>query len=281
MTPAASARRLVEAIGVVASVSVAGPAAAQLPSVDSLAKLVPRSAFVFVASVVAPSVPVVPRGPVLRHIAALRVLESIATPPGFRMRRGDRVQLVVYAADAPAVGSRAVVFATGWLADDTLSLIQVARFAAQSSAEWRRVKTSYDSLRLAGRRAALQQSVETASLVTVAVVDSVVPVPDRRPPIARGEHDPVWARVSITPRRVAKGDSALVSQRVVLLVPTNRSNLWAHAPRLAPGDTALFVLSAIPSASPMVKIDSAARFILPDSVSVRRTADTTLLRTPR
>jgi hypothetical protein len=79
---------------------------------------------------------------------------------------------------------------------------------------------------------------------------------------------------------VVKGTAA-PGTLIDLLVPTNRSHMWRRVPAVTPGDTALFLLSAVPHASPLFSIDSTATFVLADSVAVRRTADTVLARPPR
>jgi hypothetical protein len=180
----------------------------------------------------------------------------------------------------PAVGTRAVVFATGWLVADRISLIQVARLTVRTRAEWSGFEATYDSLRLATERAALQQSVAASDMTVVGAVTSVVSIPDARPPIARSEHDPVWAHVSISPIVTLEG-TAPPGGGVALLIPTSRSHIWHRVPTLTRGDTALFVLTRIGSTSPLLRIDSTARFVLLDSVSVRPPRDTLLLRAAR
>ena len=254
---------------------------AQLPSTDSLATLVPRAPFVFVALVDSPSVRAAPANPSdSRRVARLKVIDTIHAPSTLPMRIGERVRVLVSSTDIPPRGSRAVVFATGWLAGDRLWFLQVARVPVASRRDWAGLSVVVDSLRLAADRARFQQSVAASSLTAVGVVRSVVPIPDSRPPIARGEHDPVWARVTIDPISVVKG-SVTPGSNISMLIPTNRTHMWRRIPRVVAGDTALFVLLGIPRVSPLVSIDSTASFTLADSVAVRRAADTVLVRPPR
>jgi hypothetical protein len=214
------------------------------------------------------------------RLARLQVIDTIAAPRILQLRPGERVRLVVDRGHVPAVGSKSVVFATGWLAGEQLSFFQVARFTVRSRRDWADLAAAYDSLRFVIERAKFQQSVAASDLTAVAVVQRVVQIPDTRPPIARSEHDPVWARVSIDPIMVVKGTAA-PGRTIQLLVPTNRSHLWKRVPAVVPGDTALFILSALSRTSPLVSIDSSASFVLADSVAVRRAADTVLTRASR
>lgn len=257
-------------------------ARAQLPSVDSLSALVPQSSFVFVAVVHSRSVPAAPGVPTeTRRLVGLQVIDTIQAPRSMPLRRANRLRLLVDSSDVPPVGSKAVVFATGWLAGEQIALIQVARFTVRTRAEWSGLEATYDSLRFAAERAAFRSSVAASDLTAVAVVTSVVAIPDTRPPIARSEHDPVWARVSIAPLATLKGSPTLTGGTVALLIPTSRNHIWDRVPAVVPGDTVLFVLASIAKGSPLAAIDSTARFALADSVGVRPARDTVLLRTTR
>lgn len=252
---------------------------AQLPSVDSLSALVPRASFVFVAQVVSRSIPAAPGSlREKRRLVGLTVIEPMQAPSGMQVRLGERLRLLVDSGDVPPVGAKAVVFATGWLASDRLTLIQVSRFMVKSRAEWSGLEATYDSLRFVVERAAFQRSVAASDLTAVGVVTSVVSIPDLRPPIARSEHDPIWARVSIAPIATLHGSATPSAAPVVMLIPTSRSHVWRRVPAVVRGDTALFVLSSIGRGSSLAAVDSSARFALADSLSVRPPRDTVLLR---
>jgi hypothetical protein len=265
-------------LAIAAAVAVAASARAQLPTTDSLAKLVPRASFVFVALVDSTPVPASP-GNAFDHrlLARMQVIDTIQSPVTLKLHLGERVRLLLDTADVLPVGTRAVVFATGWLAGDQLSFLQVARFTVATRSEWKPFQAAYDSLRFVVERASFQLTVAASDVTAVAAVTRVVQIPDTRPPIARSEHDPVWARVSIVPITVFKG-VVTTGRPVEVLAPTNRSHVWRRVPRLVVGDTALFVLAAIGSTSPLRSIDSTATFVLADSIAVRRSVDSVLVR---
>lgn len=262
------------AVAVVAAASARG----QLPSTDSLAKLVPRASFVFVAQVDSTPVSASPGNAFdTRLLARVQVIDTIQSPVTLKLHLGERVRLLLDSADVLPVGTSMVVFATGWLAGDQLSFFQVARFTVATRSEWKPFQAAYDSLRFVVDRVSFQRTVAASDVTAVAAVTRVVQIPDTRPPIARSEHDPVWARVSLVPIAVFKG-TVTTGLPVEVLAPTNRSHVWRRMPRLTPGDTALFVLAAIGRTSPLRAIDSTATFVLADSVAVRRSADSVLVR---
>jgi len=254
-------------------------ARAQIPSPDSLKRLLVHATYVFEGviqkwnAVADPALPVNPR-----H-AVVRVTDAFVCPVAVGEFGGENVTIRFSNPQGVPAGTRAWFFGTGWAIGDHIATSVVSLMPVKTATQSNLVRANlFSAIRLSARDA-LQASVAAADSVVIATVRAVGP-PHARGGEPRSEYQEEWQTVNIEvdSARASIGWVPIPSSKrsMTILIPaySNDTSSVMHVTR---GQRRLLLLDRVTSRPALRGVDSTATAFIPDRLGIRTLSDTVLL----
>jgi hypothetical protein len=258
---------------------VARSAAAQIPSPDSLKRLLVHATYVFEGvvqkwnAVADPALPVNPR-----H-AVVHVTDAFVCPVAVGEFGGEDITIRFADPQAAPAGTRAWFFGTGWAIGDHIATSIVALMPVKNAAQSNSVRANLFSAIHLSARDALRASATAADTVVIATVRAVGP-PHARSGEPRSEYQEEWQTVNIDvdSARAMAGWVAIpaAARSMTILIPAY-SNDTSSVMHLTRGQRRLLLLDRVTSRPALRGVDSTATAFIPDRLAIRTLSDTGLL----
>lgn len=215
----------------------------QAANMESLTR---QATFIFVGTVVRTNATTMPEVRASDSTAVVRVDQIIEAPGATPDLAGQEITVQLSAAGSVKPNQRMTFFTRGWLAGNSLAVIEVGRSAdAQSPAG---VREQVQATRRKAAEEALQREIASAEAVVAGTVASVRPA---NTPHLGSEHDPNWYQAEITVGSVAKGH--IDGHSVTVLFPNSDDVMWQSAPKFQTGEQGVWLLHRNQMALPGIK----------------------------
>jgi hypothetical protein len=212
---------------------------------NDLVSLVDSSAVGFVGKVIARGATTTAAAPRSRLTATVRALEILPPESLSIITAGDVVTLEMSARDTASLfeGVNYAFLANGVSLDTGVVLAEVALLDASSAKSRSAAANRIRAARIAAEDARLQQHLAQADVVLLGAVRSVARAATRDSSVRsrRVVGEAQWKIGQIAVRYSWRGDTAMLRYGIPLLFPGSSHIRWAGAPRLRPGDSALYL----------------------------------------
>jgi hypothetical protein len=275
---------IAKACTLVAAMTLAAPANAQIPSRDSLRTVLKRATYVFEGvierwnAVADPALALNPR-----H-ALVNVTSVFSCPVEVGEFTGEPVTIRYPNPRAAPAGTRAWFLGTGWtlgehIATSVLTIVPI-RTEAQSTTFHSRL---HSAVRL-NARATVRAESEAADMVVLATVQSIGSS-YRASITPRSEHAERWSVASIVVDSIrgrnrsggAWFPPSDAMRSITILAPLEITYYSQDARHLTPGKPQLLFLDDITGRQDLKSIDSTATAFLPSALAIHNVGDASLL----
>jgi hypothetical protein len=230
-----------------ASLLMAGPALTQEDGAESLAE---RSAIVVLGKVLKTSASDEPLVAASESTAVISVQRMYAGSEIAGDLTGRTATVILSRPGRLKAGEQALFFGNPRFLGRTLTIADEGEILSTAAAAGPALQRGLQ----ARRDKPVVERLATASLVFRGTVETVRPLEEVRPPEAAAEqgkryparpseHDPEWQVASVKVVTPLLGAEA--GQVVTVLFPGSRDIVWYHAPKLKPGQEAVFITHAL------------------------------------
>lgn len=273
------------------AISIAPKLGAQIPSPDSLKKVLTHATYVFQGVVQQWNAVADPALPVDARHGIVRVTEAFACPVSVGEFGNENVTIRFSRPDAVPAGTSAWFLGTGWAIGDHIATSILSVIPTKTRAQSDSVRTNLLNAVRLSTRDVLRASAAAADSIVIATVRLIGP-PHGRNGEPRSEYQQEWQTVNIVVDSARGIVRDTVRKRVTfgagwVAVPAARRNMTILIPaysndtssimRLTPGQRRLLLLDRATRRPSLRGVDSTATAFIPDRIGIRALSDTGFL----